>query len=64
MPQQADAKPTIVLVHGAFTDASTRRTLARCPQEGLTKTNQTPAVAAPDRPAASSPSMTASELSI
>ena len=57
MPEQADVTPTIVLVHGAFTDASTRRTLARCPRKGLTAINKTPAVAAPDRPAASSPSM-------
>jgi hypothetical protein len=58
MPEQADVKPMIMLVHGAFADASTRRTFARCPREGLTMTNEAPAVAAPDRPSASSPSMT------
>jgi hypothetical protein len=64
MPEQVDVKATIVLVHGAFADASTRRTSARCPREGVTMTDETSAVAAPERPAASSPSMTASELFI
>jgi hypothetical protein len=34
MLEQADVKPAIVLVHGAFADASTRGTFAWCPREG------------------------------
>ena len=45
MPEQAGVKPTIVLVHGTFADASTRRTLARGRERELTMTNGTPAVA-------------------
>jgi len=64
MPEQADVKATIVLVHGAFADGSTRRTLARCPREGFTMPTRHRPWHAPDRRATSSPSMTASELFI